>query len=226
MQTPKPIPPFPEALKDTRRYENDREIFETFSKCEVNIPLLKLIKSIPRYAKFLKELCTIKKKQRLKKKEKVSLNENVSAMLQRKLPEKCGDPGMFTIPCAIGNTRFKQAMLDLGASINVISYNVYMSLGLGALTETGVTVQLADRSQIRPRGVVEDVLVMVDDLFFPVDFFILDMEQGAPETPIILGRPFLKTAKMKNDYCEGLLTMEFDGRKIEFSLFNHYYVYN
>ncbi len=81
---------------------NDKELFETFSKCEVNIPLLKLVKSIPRYAKFLKELCTIKRNQKLKGKQKV--------------PPKCDDPGMFSIPIVIGETTFDKAMLDLGAA--------------------------------------------------------------------------------------------------------------
>ena len=109
----KPPAPFPEALKDTRTPANDKEIFETFSNCEVNIPLLKLIKTIPRYAKFLKELCTLKRKQSLKGKKKVQVSERVSAMIQKQLPSKCEDPGMFTIPIEIGNHKFGKAMLDL-----------------------------------------------------------------------------------------------------------------
>ena len=60
---------------------------DTFRKVEVNIPLLDAIKQVPRYAKFLKELCTSKRK--LKENEKVSMRENVSAILQKKLPPKC-----------------------------------------------------------------------------------------------------------------------------------------
>ena len=60
------------------------------------------------------------------------MGENVSAVLQKKLPPKCKDPGMFTIPCKILNNRFERAMLDLGASINVMPYSIYASLNLGA----------------------------------------------------------------------------------------------
>ena len=98
-------------------------MLETFRKVEVNIPLLDAIKQVPRYAKFLKELCSNKRK--LSGNEKVSVGENVSAVLQRKLPPKCKDPGTFTIPCTIGNTRFERCMLDLGASINVMPYSIY-----------------------------------------------------------------------------------------------------
>ena len=82
---------------------------DTFRKVEVNIPFLNAIKQVPRYAKFLKELCSSKRK--IKGNEKVSVGENVSAILQKKLPPKCKDPSMFTIPCKIGNTRVERALL-------------------------------------------------------------------------------------------------------------------
>ncbi|XP_048427198.1 uncharacterized protein LOC125471147, partial [Pyrus x bretschneideri] len=165
---------------------------ETFRKVQVNIPLLDAIKQVPRYAKFLKELCTTRK--RMSTKEVVKVGENVSAILQRKLPPKCKDPGSFTIPCVIGNTRFESAMLDLGASINVMPYSIYASMNLGALKKDGVIIQLADRSNAYPKGVLEDVLVHVNHLIFPADFYVLKMDESdhAPSLPILLGRPFMK----------------------------------
>ncbi|CAH9087220.1 unnamed protein product [Cuscuta europaea] len=215
-----PLPPFPEALKDTRKLKNDRDIYETFVNSEVNIPLFKLIKSVPRYAKFLKELCTMKKKNKMEGKQKVEVSERVSAIFKKKLPEKCSDPGMFTIPCKIGNTLFSKALLDLGASINVIPYSLYKSLQLGPLHQTGVVIQLADQSNTYPKGVVEDVLVEVENLIFPVDFYVLEMGDDNQTTPILLGRPFLKTAKTKIDVSNGSLTLEFDDQKVEFNIFD------
>ena len=58
----KPVPPFPQALAESRKGEKIKDLYETFCRCEVNIPLLDAIKQVPRYAKFLKELCTIKRK--------------------------------------------------------------------------------------------------------------------------------------------------------------------
>ncbi|CAN6677830.1 unnamed protein product [Malus baccata var. baccata] len=118
--------PFPSRFMQTRKEEAEKDILETFRKVQVNIPLLDAIKQVPRYAKFLKELCTTRK--RMSTKEVVKVGENVSAILQRKLPPKCKDPGSFTIPCVIGNTRFESAMLDLGASINVMPYSIYASM--------------------------------------------------------------------------------------------------
>ncbi|CAN6716275.1 unnamed protein product [Malus baccata var. baccata] len=148
------------------------------------------------------------------------VSENVSAVLQRKLHPKCKDPGSFTIPCVIGNTKFEHAMLDLGASINVMPYSIYASMNLGELKNDGVIIQLADRSNAYPKGVLEDVLVQVDNLIFPADFYVLEMEDSPNITPlpILLGRPFMKTARTKIDVFKGTLTMEFDGEIINFNI--------
>ncbi|KAM1467123.1 hypothetical protein ACFX2I_032265 [Malus domestica] len=181
-----PDVPFPSRFLQAKNEEEEKDVLETFRKVHVNIPLLDAIKQIP------KKLCTTRK--RIREKEVVHVSENVSALLQRKLPPKCKDPGSFTIPCVIGNARFDNAMLDLGASINVMPYSVYASMNLGKLKNDGVIIQLADRSNAYPKGVLEDVLVQVDHLIFPADFYVLDMEDSthSPPSPLLLGRPFMK----------------------------------
>ncbi|XP_070664544.1 uncharacterized protein [Malus domestica] len=210
--------PFPRRFMQTKNEEAEKDILDTFRKVQVNIPLLDAIKQVPRYAKFLKELCTTRK--RISNKEVVKVSENVSAILQRKLPPKCKDPGSFTISCVIGNNRFEHAMLDLGASINAMPYSIYASMNLGELKKDGVIIQLADRSNVYPKGVLEDVLVQVNQLIFPADFYVLDMEDldHSPTLPILLGRPFMKTARTKIDVYNGTLTMEFDGEVIKFNI--------
>ncbi|CAN6583894.1 unnamed protein product [Malus baccata var. baccata] len=210
--------PFPHICMQTKKEKAEKDILETFRKVQVNIPLLDAIKHVPRYAKFLKELCTTRK--RISNKEVVKVSENVSAILQRKMPPKCKDPSSFTIPCIIGNNRFENAMLDLGASINVMPYSVYASMNLGELKNDGVIIQLADRSNAYPKGVLEDVLVQVNQLIFPADFYVLDMENSdcSSTLPILLGKPFMKTAHTKIDVFKGTLTMEFDGEVIDFNI--------
>jgi len=173
---------------------------------------------VPRYAKFLKELCTAKRK--LVGNEKLNVGKNMSAVFQRKFPPKCKDPGVFSVPCKIGHLYFDKDMLDLGASINVISRSVYDKLNLGKLKKTGVVLQLADRSSIYPDGVLEDVLVQVNELVFPADFYMMNMGDACHDIPILLGRPFLKIARTKIDVYEGTLTMEFDGELIKFNIFD------
>ncbi|CAN6570929.1 unnamed protein product [Malus baccata var. baccata] len=191
--------PFPSRFKQSKKEENKKDILETFRKVQVNIPLLDAIKQVPRYAKFLKELCTTRR--RISNKEVAQVSENVSAVFQRKLPPKCKDPGSCTIPCVIGNTKFEHAMLDLGALINVMPYSIYASMNLGELKNDGVIIQLADRSNAYPKGVLEDVLMQADNLIFPTDFYVLEIEDTPNVTPlpILLGRPFMKTARTKID---------------------------
>ncbi|XP_076943428.1 uncharacterized protein LOC143613665, partial [Bidens hawaiensis] len=213
-------PPFPSRFLSTKKEREEHEIMEMFRKVEVNIPLLDAIKQVPRYSKFLKELCTSKKK--LKGNETIKVNENVSAVLQKRLPPKCKDPGDFTIPCKMGNLTIPRAMIDLGASINVLPYSIFQTLNVGPLKRTGVVIQLADKSMVHPKGVLEDVLVQVNELVFPADFYVLDMEDGdtSDSSSILLGRPFLKTAKKNIDVYNGTLSMEFDGEIINFNIYN------
>ncbi|XP_042387631.1 uncharacterized protein LOC121979712 [Zingiber officinale] len=195
-----------------------QELVKLFSKVEVNVPLLTMIKQIPKYAKFLKDLCVHKKK--LKGNELISMGKNVSALLQP-VPQKCEDPGVFTVPCVIGDCIFEDAMLDLGASINVMPKSVFQSLRIGPLQPTGVVIQLANRSQAHLAGVIEDVLVKVRELIFPADFYILDMEGDvlANRALLILGRSFLKTARTKIDVHAGTLSMEIGDTVVHFSIF-------
>ncbi|CAN6677840.1 unnamed protein product [Malus baccata var. baccata] len=213
-----PNVPFPSKFLQAKNEEEEKDVLETFRKVHVNIPLLDAIKQIPKYPKFFKKLCTTRK--RIREKKVVHVSENVSALLQRKLPPKCKDPGSFTIPCVIGNTRFDHAMLDLCASTNVMPYSVYASMNLGKLKNDGVIIQLADRSNAYPKGVLEDVLVQVDHLIFPADFYVLDMEDSthSPPSPLLLGRPFMKTAQTKIDVAKGAATMAFGGDMINFKI--------
>ncbi|CAM8902602.1 unnamed protein product [Rhodiola kirilowii] len=197
----------------------DKDIFKLFSKVEINIPLLEAIKEIPRYAKFLKELCT--KRRRGTRIDQELMSRNVSAVIQRKVPPKCGDPGTYTIPCTIGNIRIENCMLDLKASIKVLPYSIYSCLRIGPLEPTDLTIQLADRSCKHPEGKIEDVLVQVRELVFSADFYVLKMENSGPidHAPILLGRPFLKTSKMKIDCGSGMLSMEVEGEVFSFDIF-------
>ena len=82
------------------------------------------------------------------------------------MPIKYKDPGSLIISCDIRETHIEKALLDLGASVNILSFLVYKQLGLGELLPTKITLQLADRSPRIPKGMVEDVLIKIDNLFF------------------------------------------------------------
>ena len=116
---------------------------ELFNKVQINIPLLDAIKQVPTYAKFLKDLCTQKRKIHMNK--KVFLVENVSSILKCNTPPKIKDPRYPSITCFFGEHTIGRASLDLGASVNLLPYFVYEQLGIGELKLTPITLQLADR---------------------------------------------------------------------------------
>ena len=156
---------------------------------KVNIPLFDIIKQVLTNAKFLKDLCIVKRGLNVDK--KAFLAEQVSAIIKYK------DPGCPTISVNIEDTCVDKALLDLGASVNLLPYSVYKKLGLEELKPTTITLSLVDRSVKIPKGIVEDVLVKVDKFFYSVDFVVLDTEpvaEGTNHVPIILGRPFLATS--------------------------------
>ena len=188
---------------------------------KVNIPLLDMIKQVPTYAKFLKDLCTVKKGLGIEK--KAFLTEQVSAIIQSKNPVKYKDPGSPTISVNIGGTCIDKALLDLGASVNLLSYSVYKQLGLGKLKPTNITLSLADRSVKIPKGIVEDVLVKVDKFYYPVDFVVLDtepMSSGPNHVPIILGRPFLATANAIINCRNGVMQLTFGNMTLKLNIFH------
>ena len=214
-------PPFPQALRSKKKASQQTGILEVLRQVKVNIPLLDIIKQVPAYAKFLKDLCTIKKGLDIEK--KAFLTEQVSAIIQSKNPVKYKDPGSPTISVNIGGTCIDKSLLDLGASVNLLPYSMYMQLGLGELKPTNITLSLADRSVKIPKGIVEDVLVKVDKFYYPVDFVVLDtepIENGPNHVPIILGRPFLATANAIINCRNGVMQLTFGNMTLELNIFH------
>ncbi|CAL9029774.1 unnamed protein product [Prunus brigantina] len=213
--------PFPGRLKKVNQDKAFKDIYDILSKVNINLPLLDVVKQIPAYGKFIKHLMT--HKLNFAPSEEVKLNKNVSAVLQRKLPPKLEDPGSFDIPINIRDKKVGRAMLDLGASINVMPYSVYQELGLEGIKKTSIRLELADHSIKYPRGIVEDILVQVNTLILPADFVVMDMEDnphGDHVDPILLGRPFMATADTIIKVKDGTLSMTVLGETVEFKVFD------
>ncbi|XP_063937996.1 uncharacterized protein LOC135147890 [Daucus carota subsp. sativus] len=212
-----PPPPFPKRLQKHKLDKQFAKFLEVFKKLQINIPFAEALEQMLSYAKFMKGI--LSRKLKLKELETVALIEECSAVLQQKLPPQLKDPGSFTIPCTIGQLSFDKCLYDLGASINLMSLSIFMQLGLPELKPTNMSLQLANRSITYPRGIVEDVLVKVDKLIFPVDFVILDFEEDQ-KIPIILGRPFLATGQTLIDVQKGELIMTVQDQMVIFNVFN------
>ncbi|KAK4567385.1 hypothetical protein RGQ29_003257, partial [Quercus rubra] len=208
--------PFSQRLKKKNVDDQFSKFLSIFKQLHINIPLIEALEQMPKYAKFLKDI--ISKKRKLEEHETIMLTEESSAVLQKKLTPKLKDPGSFTIPCTIGKSYFDRALCDLGASINLMPLFVFRKLGLGEVKPTTISLQLADRSIKYPRGVIEDILVKVDKFIFPDDFIVLDMDEDE-EIPLILGRPFLATGRTLIDVQQGKLVLRVKEDEVIFDVF-------
>src|SRR5436190_2026372 len=209
--------PFSNRLKKQTADKQYSKFLNMFRSLHINIPFADMLEHMPKYVKFLKEL--VSKKKKLGEHETVMLTEESSALLNNKLPPKLRDPGNFSIPCTIGNIKFNNTLCDLGASFNILPYSLFKKLNIGEVKPTQMTLQLADRSVIHPRGIVEDVLVKVDKFIYPVDLVVLDMAEDR-SIPLILGRAFLKTARAIIDVDEGKIILRAGDESVEFHLAN------
>ena len=155
--------------------------------------------------------------------KKAFLTKEVSAIIQCKTPVKYKDPGCPTISVNIGGTCVEKALIDLGASVNILHYSMYKQLGLGELKPTSITLSLADRSIKIPKATVEDVLIQVDKFYYPLYFVVLDTEPvaaGANYVPIILGRPFLATYNAIINFKNGVMQLNFGNMTLELNIFH------
>ncbi|XP_057740030.1 uncharacterized protein LOC130957176 [Arachis stenosperma] len=183
---------YPQRVKRELKDQQFPKFLEVFKKLDINIPLAEALEQMPLYAKFLKEL--INNKRSWNEKDTVILTQECSVVIQKGLPPKLKDPGSFFLSCTIGNMLIGKALCDLGSSINLMPLSMMRRLFIEEVKPIRMSFQLADRSLIRPSGVVENLLVEVEKFIFPADFVILDLDEEGNDS-IILERPFLATAR-------------------------------
>jgi len=176
---------------------------------------------MPPYAKFLKELCTTKRTTNVLK--KIFLASNVSSIISHQISAKYKDPGCPTISIVIGYQTIHRALRNLGANVNLLTYSVYKRLGLGDLKPTRMILQLADRSTIISRGIIEDVFIKVREFMFSVDFVVLETEcvtNPKAQIPVILGRLFLATSNTLINCRNGMMKLSFENMTVDLTTFN------
>nr|GEV20590.1 hypothetical protein [Tanacetum cinerariifolium] len=171
---------------------------------------------------FKQDLCTQKRKLKATLPKNINLTERVSAVLPSSLPSKFKDPGAPLISVVVGNITIKKALLDLDASINILPASLVDKYDLGTLRKTDTIISLADRSTKILRGILEDVILKVDDFYYPVDFFVMDTELPYKDVQpnIILGRLFLAMIDTRINYRTGAMDIAFGNRKLQLNVFN------
>nr|GEW42208.1 reverse transcriptase domain-containing protein [Tanacetum cinerariifolium] len=187
--------PYPSRLaKEKIRKKDDilaAKFMEIFCDLHFELNYADALVHMPKFASMFKKL--LNNENKLIELTKTPLNENCSAVVLKKLPEKLGDPGRFLIPCDFSEFDNCLALADLGARINLMPLSIWKKLKLPTLNDTKMVLELADRTISKPTGVAENVFVKVGKFYFPADFVVLDFIADS-RVPLILGRSFLSTA--------------------------------
>ncbi|KAG4162522.1 hypothetical protein ERO13_D01G119575v2 [Gossypium hirsutum] len=169
-----------------------------FKALTVNLSLLEVLEKMLKYVKLLREVMS--KRKKIEREEQFALNAKCSVVVSRRVPPKLKGPDSFTIFIEIRGVNFGKVFCNLGAS-------------LGDHKETLVTLQLADRSLVHLKGVLEDILVRVRKFILLIDFIVLDFEKDL-DIPILLRRSFLTTFLATIDVGKGEMKMEV-GEEVE-----------
>ena len=172
-----------------------QDLGEEFKELHLERPVIDVLARAPYYNALLE-----------KYEEKLKLGKNGTAFIQNKLPKKLDDPGIFVLPCKIGNSEAFDTLADLGSSLNLLPLSLYTTLKPGKLDETEVIIGLADGSVAYPVGVVKDVLVHIGRLTMLADFHVLDMVSDTT-CPLLIGRGFLATASAMIDCKESRIAV-------------------
>nr|GEY76518.1 reverse transcriptase domain-containing protein [Tanacetum cinerariifolium] len=207
--------PYPSRLAKKKIREKDdvlaAKFMEIFRDLHFELSFADALVHMPKFAPTFKKL--LNNKNKLIELTKTPLNENYSAVVLKKLPEKLGDPGRFLIPCDFSEFDNCLALADLGASINLMPLSIWKNLKLPTLNDTKMVLELADRTISKPKGVAENVFVKVGKFYFPADFVVLDFIAD-PRVPLILGRPFLSTAHALIDVYGGEIILRHDEQSL------------
>ncbi|GJS32624.1 reverse transcriptase domain-containing protein [Tanacetum coccineum] len=215
----KPTLPYPSrANKEKLREKDDllaSKFMEIFRNLHFELSFADALLHMPKFAPMFRKL--LNDKDKMIELTKTPVNENCSAVILKKFPEKLGDPGRFLIPCDFPEMNECLALADLGASINLMPLSIWKELSLPALTKTRMILELADRTISTPTGIAEDVFVKVGTFFFPADFVFIDYVAD-PRVPLILGKPFLRTARALIDVHGEQMTLRHDDQSATFKV--------
>nr|GEY81345.1 reverse transcriptase domain-containing protein [Tanacetum cinerariifolium] len=207
--------PYPSRLQKEKPREKDdiivAKFMEIFRDLHFELSFADALVHMPKFAPMFKKL--FNNKDKLIELTTTPLNENCSAVVLKKLPEKLGDPGRFLIPCDFLEFDNWLALADLRASTNLMSLSIWKKLRLPTLNVTKMVLELADRTISKPTGVAENVFVKVGKFYFPAEFVVLDFVAD-PCVPLILGRPFLSTAHALIDVYEGEIILRHDDQSL------------
>eukprot|EP00253_Pinus_taeda_P017439 PITA_17439 len=217
-------PPFPERLTLSKTFEPPAfNLLGELQNFYVKNPLLQALRDVPIYARTVRDICVRKLGRKAKEPLRVHVMAELTApMIEKDPPVKYGDPGHPTVIVQVGKTFVSKVLVDLGAAINIMTLETTQLLQLKHLIrETPTILELADRSKIKPEGVIEELVISIESWNYPADFVVLQTKTMLGGHPLILGRPWLATTDAFISYRSGSMTISNGQETKQLTLYPH-----
>ncbi|GJU65759.1 MAK10-like protein [Tanacetum coccineum] len=184
--------------------EPEQTLEDEFKDLNLNLPVLEVLAHAPMYNAILDKYI-----------ESLELCKNGSAFIQGEMPKRMENPGLFTIPYRLGDSKSFDTLADLGSYVNIILLYLFKKLNIGLLEETDHVFGLADGTKSYHVGMVRDVEVHIERLKLLNDFYVIDMKKD-PKNPLLVGRGFLATTNAVIDCRKAKIAV---GERITRSVF-------
>ncbi|GJW92750.1 zinc finger, CCHC-type containing protein [Tanacetum coccineum] len=204
-------------IRTQRPEEPEQTLEDEFKDLHLNLPVLEVLAHAPMYNAILDKYV-----------ESLELGKNGSAFVQGKVSAKMKDPGLFTLPCRLWDSKPFDTLAYLGSCVNIIPLYLFKKLNIGLIEETNHIFGLADGTKSYLVGIVKDVEVHIERLELLNDFYVIDIKKD-PEPPLLVGRGFLATAnavidcrKAKIAVGEGITRSVFRVKELEIGARTHY----
>ncbi|GJX49057.1 MAK10-like protein [Tanacetum coccineum] len=184
------------GIETQQTEEHEKTLEDEFKDLHLNLLVLEVLAHAPMYNEILDKYV-----------ESLELSKNGSAFIQGEMPKKLEDPGLFTLPCRLGDFEPFDTLAYLGACVNIILLYLFKKLNIGLLEETDHVFGLADGNKSYHIGIVRDVEVHIGRLKLLADFYEIDTKKD-PETPLLVGRGFIATANAVIDCRKAKIAVE------------------
>jgi hypothetical protein len=217
-------PPFPERLALTKMPEPPTfNLLGELQNLYVKILLLQALRDVPIYARTMRDICVKNPSRKTKDPLTVHVMGDLSALMSGKNPPvKYRDPGHPTVTVQVKKTIIPRVLVDLGAAINIMTLETLQLLQLqNEVIDTPTILELADRSTIKPEGVIEHLSISVESWNYPIDFTVLQPKTKLGGHPLILGRPWLATTDAFINCRSGSMTISNGYETKQLTLYPH-----
>ena len=171
------------------------------------------------------ELTSSLVRKRPKTTEEVNVKTKKDRSLKNKTPKIVDvhdisvDPGAPTVDVMIDGALIEGAQVDSGSSVNLMNVDTMEELGLTNMTSTPIILRMADQSRVVPLGILKGIITNIGGLRFKINYIVFKVSESISTYPILLGRPWLKSARVKDDWGKGTLTIGRGRNKVVLPMF-------